>query len=112
MGIAASQVNSPKFYTFRSFPCSVTLANCQFCISSLQAEYCLTARFDHRTIISIISVTCIIAASFITVIAVAVQPREHLMKAGKPIVWYAFNRDATLSDVVSFARFLEIWILD
>jgi hypothetical protein len=46
-------------------------------------------------------VTCIIAASFITVIAVAIQPREHLMKAGKPIVWYAFNRNATLSDVVS-----------
>jgi hypothetical protein len=46
-------------------------------------------------------VTCIIAASFITVVATGVQPDAHLMKHGKPIVWYAFNRDATLSDVVS-----------
>ena len=54
-----------------------------------------------RTIISIISVTCIVTASFITVIATGVQPDAHLIKNGKPIVWYTFNRDATLSDVVS-----------
>ncbi|KAJ9104321.1 hypothetical protein QFC19_003961 [Naganishia cerealis] len=55
---------------------------------------------ELRTIISVISVTCIITASFITVVATGVQPESHLMKAGKPIVWYAFNRHATLSDVI------------
>lgn len=79
-------------------------ATCQLVFSIvtmiISVALSLQRHFGKLTIISVISVTCIIAASFITVVATGVQPESHLMKAGKPIVWYAFNRDATLSDVI------------
>ncbi|KAI5455497.1 hypothetical protein NCC49_000305 [Naganishia albida] len=100
IGLAASHVLAGKIALnnmSENATCQLVFSIVTMVISVMLS---LQRHFGKLTIISIISVTCIIAASFITVIAVAVQPREHLMKAGKPIVWYAFNRDATLSDVI------------
>jgi amino acid permease len=49
---------------------------------------------------SIISVTCITVASFITIIGTGVQSPSVLVKNNVPIEWKVINYDATLSDVI------------
>lgn len=49
---------------------------------------------------SIISVTCITVASFITIIGTGVQSPSVLVKNNVPVEWKVINYDATLSDVI------------
>ncbi|GHJ86239.1 hypothetical protein NliqN6_2641 [Naganishia liquefaciens] len=100
IGLAASHVLAGKIALnnmSENATCQLVFSIVTMVISVLLS---LQRHFGKLTIISIISVTCIVTASFITVIATGVQPDAHLIKNGKPIVWYTFNRDATLSDVI------------
>ncbi|GAA5866471.1 hypothetical protein JCM8547_000635 [Rhodosporidiobolus lusitaniae] len=49
---------------------------------------------------SIVSVSSILIAAFITVVGVAVQDPTRLEKNGVPVQWKAVNTDATLIDVI------------
>jgi len=52
------------------------------------------------TLLSILSVSCITVASFITIIGTGVQDPSVLVKNNVPIEWKVINYDATLSDVI------------
>lgn len=60
----------------------------------------LQRHFGKLTPMSIISVTCITVASFITIIGTGVQSPSVLVKNNVPIEWKVINYDATLSDVI------------
>lgn len=68
------------------------------CVASVLLS--LQRHFGKLAIMSIISVSCITVASFITIIGTGVQDDSVLSKGGAPIHWQAVNSEPTLSDVI------------
>lgn len=60
----------------------------------------LQRHFGQLTIMSMVSVTCILTASFITVIATGVQDDTFLLKNNVPVHWEAVKSDPNLADVI------------
>jgi hypothetical protein len=49
---------------------------------------------------SFTSVTCILAASMITIVATGVQPDSVLVKNGAPIEWHAFPKNPSFAKII------------
>ena len=70
----------------------------------------LSRRMEKLTAFSIASVTAILTASFITVIATGVQDSSRLIpEGGEPVSWYAFENHGLIGTISALTNIIFGW---